>query len=376
MEKRLIAIMFILCSLVFFNNLKANEALAKPIYIHLYSHVIGQEYLSFLNDYSQYQLKFIINSCNDDFCNEKWFIFNRKIIEENDFLGLIRNDSRVSSARFNNGLSEPNWRPRTISLKLANDSEEADLINKYSEYKLRGSIPNHGDDRKEFTFDDTSIYSGCFLDLLKYDIKVSAADIVYGWRFGYIAFRTKDWVIDEIMEIFLKDYSHYDMSIISQTPSIYGYDWVISIDPILHDEFYLLKELLNDERVSYATFDFLDTQLICFGPVASNYDETWVSLNSVSVTPNPALNDNVTFAISSPSGNLDKRDIGNSEIVIYNVRGQKIMKSKDFIHENDKMTFIWDRKNIYGQTVSSGFYLYRIIHSNEMIYTGKILILK
>jgi hypothetical protein len=108
------------------------------------------------------------------------------------------------------------------------------------------------------------------------------------------------------------------------------------------------------------------------GTSESDSEHILVRVTSHSAYPNPVKNAFVTFSVSQ--GSHRSKDAQFS-ISVYNVKGQRIMHSRDFMSRDDVNTFTWDRKNYYGQYVPSGIYFYQINVGYER-YAGKLLVLQ
>ena len=91
----------------------------------------------------------------------------------------------------------------------------------------------------------------------------------------------------------------------------------------------------------------------------------------VNVFPNPVRNSEVSFKVASQS----KAGNDELEISIFNVRGQRVKRSKDFSVKNGESVFTWNRRNEKGQEVASGVYFYRITAGND-VQTGRFLIIR
>ena len=71
-------------------------------------------------------------------------------------------------------------------------------------------------------------------------------------------------------------------------------------------------------------------------------------------SPNP-FNPSTTIKYQVPEGEAAK-----VRIVVYNVRGQKIITLVDELKESGDYTVNWNGTNTSGQRVSSGVYFYRM----------------
>ncbi|MDX9978304.1 MAG: T9SS type A sorting domain-containing protein [Candidatus Cloacimonadales bacterium] len=85
------------------------------------------------------------------------------------------------------------------------------------------------------------------------------------------------------------------------------------------------------------------------------------------VYPNPIHGGDVNFK-TSLTGN-------DTEICIYNIKGQLVKTSKLLQTKDNESVFTWDKKNNQNQGVASGVYFYKI-QNDASVKTGKFLIIK
>jgi hypothetical protein len=85
------------------------------------------------------------------------------------------------------------------------------------------------------------------------------------------------------------------------------------------------------------------------------------------VYPNPVNGGDVNFK-TALSGN-------DTEISIYNIKGQLVKTSKAFQTKDNESIFTWDKRNNQNQSVASGVYFYKI-KTDDKVKTGKFLIMK
>ncbi|MCK9329321.1 MAG: T9SS type A sorting domain-containing protein [Candidatus Cloacimonetes bacterium] len=85
------------------------------------------------------------------------------------------------------------------------------------------------------------------------------------------------------------------------------------------------------------------------------------------VYPNPVNGGDVNFKTSI----ADK----DTEISIYNIKGQLVKTSKAFQTKDNESIFTWDKRNNQNQSVASGVYFYKI-KTDDKVKTGKFLIMK
>jgi hypothetical protein len=360
-----------------------SEGLAMPINIHLYEHVIGHQYNTFIADYSQYQVRLIVDCFGCfDWCRNGWFIFNCSTIDKDEFLIKIQADNRVGFATYSLLLDLDNWRVRTLAVSFRDESDLPDFLKDYSEHSLRGSIFGGSRflDRHIFTFDDTVIYTSDIINMVSSDSRVLNVDVDYGWYPGFISLGLEGWVVGEYLETFIENYLHYEIKMVSysQNPDVSW--WFIYFNYVKHDEFVLLNELNNDERVRSASFSYVERIPICYGPITvSDSDQvSEIPPLSIFVYPNPAGSGDVVFKISSHKEHSSDDRISlnpSHEINIYNIRGQMIKRSNDFQNMNSEIVFVWNQKDKNNNIVPSGVYLYRIDSNGEAVI-GRLLVLK
>ncbi len=83
--------------------------------------------------------------------------------------------------------------------------------------------------------------------------------------------------------------------------------------------------------------------------------------------PNPFNPEtNISFSLSESS---------NAELIIYNVKGQKVVKLVDKFLNDGKHTFTWSGKDSSNNDVSTGVYFYRL-RANGRTASGKMLLMK
>ena len=369
-----IKLIVIICFLILFClSLSANEGIARQIEIHFtdlrYTNTY-EEINAFISDYSQYQLRIIVwYATYGDVPYRAYFIFNQSLISLDDFLEILLMDERVSEVRL-----YPEWPlPRQFVIHLDDIVNEQDFIDSYSEYGLRGSWSlhrhhyYHWDLEREgnlFLFNDTTIYSGNLLDIIRSDKRVIRADIVLGITDGAVVFSLNSTA--DFTE-FSEDYYFLDI--------YQNFSWFRGrFNFYLYEDFSVLNLLLTDSRVDYALFiefGFAHSHFFLAPkePPVSISDENTLPIINVSAYPNPVSNENVSFKINSEVVNHFKTN-QFLEINIFNIRGQKI-----FSHTFIENSFTWNRKDMNNNEVASGIYFYRI-YTDNMTTSGKFLILK
>ncbi|MCD4829353.1 MAG: T9SS type A sorting domain-containing protein [Candidatus Cloacimonetes bacterium] len=83
--------------------------------------------------------------------------------------------------------------------------------------------------------------------------------------------------------------------------------------------------------------------------------------------PNP-FNPTTTISFDLPAGN-----VGDAEIVIYNLRGQII---REYPVANNQSSIVWDGTDESNQPVGSGIYFYQITAGKDFSQTRKMLLMK
>ena len=91
-------------------------------------------------------------------------------------------------------------------------------------------------------------------------------------------------------------------------------------------------------------------------------------LTELIIYPNP-FNPDTTIRLINPEQKPD-------ELVIYNIKGQKIRGTKDLEEDNNSYYYIWDGRNDYDKTVASGVYFVIIRAEGKLLESGKMLLLK
>ncbi|MDD4156877.1 MAG: T9SS type A sorting domain-containing protein [Candidatus Cloacimonetes bacterium] len=115
-------------------------------------------------------------------------------------------------------------------------------------------------------------------------------------------------------------------------------------------------------QFSYSGIDIYDIEYT----VASS-DQVVEYERETYVYPNPVNGGDVNFKTSI----VDK----DTEISIYNIKGQLVKTSKAFQTKDNESIFTWDKRNNQNQNVASGVYFYKI-KTDSQIKTGKFLIMK
>ena len=369
--KKILKIIAILSFMILWANisLEAQSPIAKIIILDLNDincSSSSQEWTEFLSDYSQYGLKLMFWRQSKIFCprNTGHFVFDSTTINDVDIMDIMENDYRIENASI-----QPH-RARQLVIKLIDNAYEQDVLGDYWEYGFNGSgmvpggIPELGAGHGFYCVDDTMIYSGAFLDLLRTDRRIEFAYLVRIWEDGKIDLQIESWVNDEIKTAFMNDYGFIDF--MNHNYSFYDMTACFDVDAI--DEFHVLNMFHSDPRVADAhltRYMYPAMWYYCYHEplFVSNVDEIIGPLNKVSVYPNPAKNGgNITFKAHHIKQ--------NSDINIFNIKGQRIKKST-FSED----TFIWNGLDENETQVKSGIYLYQIKADND-VQTGKILILK
>ena len=150
------------------------------------------------------------------------------------------------------------------------------------------------------------------------------------------------------------------------TENGWNFDNIWNIDPAINDGYPFLKKTNANE------YDL--------------GDKIYQLARSI-VYPNPVMVEEVTFKLYLSVGNVffqPSKNMTETEISIYNIRGQLIKKSFDFQIKDGEHSFVWNKKDMNDREVASGVYFYRINSPqlnrldsiNAFTQTGKFLILK
>ncbi|MCD4819906.1 MAG: T9SS type A sorting domain-containing protein [Candidatus Cloacimonetes bacterium] len=87
--------------------------------------------------------------------------------------------------------------------------------------------------------------------------------------------------------------------------------------------------------------------------------------------PNP-FNPETTISFS-----LNSESVENTELIIFNIKGQKVKTFSNLqINKSPNQQIIWDGTDYSDKPVSSGIYLYKLVHGNKVLATNKMLLLK
>ncbi len=104
-----------------------------------------------------------------------------------------------------------------------------------------------------------------------------------------------------------------------------------------------------------------------WNPSLANTDHTEIFTPDLNCYPNP-FNPTTTISWSMP-------DKGIAEISVYNIKGQKVKTLTNQAYANGKHQLIWNGKNEYQQSVSSGIYFIRLEHNGKN-QTKKVILMK
>ena len=367
--KKLILIALVIsCSM----SLLAQDGIGKTISIkftELNQQSSYEEVQEFLSNYSQYQMKIMYwEGFWGETIHLAVFMFNTQLIDEESLIDLLMNDNLVEEVN-RDGYWTP-FCPRQFIIRLSNETDELEFINYYSEYGFAGSINSNtnwfGEDNlKLYSFNDTVIYPGTFWDILKADERVEFVHPLKTWVSGTYLLDLRE--PDDIHSL-IEEYPHLDFS-----DHWNGLVWQASVCFIEYDEFEILRQLNNDDRVLRSDFVnglpgiminwFLPQQ----PPVSDKSEYAIKPIFTVSTYPNPVWKSNVTIKIN----NSDiKRPNLLPVVKIFNIKGQ-LLKSSTMVNE----AYVWDRKDTNGRDVSSGIYFIKVT-DNDISQTKKIIITK
>ena len=106
------------------------------------------------------------------------------------------------------------------------------------------------------------------------------------------------------------------------------------------------------------------------GIVEINEDEVISPRISIQIYPNP-FNPETTISFS-----LNTENIENTEINIYNVKGQKVKQLVSDQLSAGQHKAVWNGKDMNGKSVSTGIYLFELRSDGKVQKTKKGLLLK
>jgi hypothetical protein len=356
-------------------SLVAQDGIGRTIsirFVDLNEHSSSDDVYDFLWDYSQYQLKILYwEGLLGEVLHLAYFIYNSLLVDTNELLDILHRDNRVAEVVALHLTSR--FRPRQFVIRLFDNEAEQEFISHYSGYGLSGSIYAWRNllvdcNFKLFSYNDTTIYAGDFLDILRDDSRVEDAYIIESWVDGaYIVNLSGNNDIQTLM----KDYPHLEF-----TYMWVGF-WKASMCFIEHDEFAVLSQLKDDARIVHAFFEQGPYLVNLYRvkpqppPGASEHDIVAKRLHRITAYPNPVFSSDVKFRINSENPGARLNSPGSVPIVkIYNIRGQLIRSST-----MDSDVFVWDKRDMYNREVSSGVYFVRV--STEMNFQAiKVILVK
>ena len=114
----------------------------------------------------------------------------------------------------------------------------------------------------------------------------------------------------------------------------------------------------------------VDSMFVYFNNGISNTEDNQLPVTNYQLTnyPNP-FNPETTIQFTA-------EDAESAEIIIYNIKGQKIKTLYSGIAEEGKHTIIWDGTNSNNQPVSTGIYFYKLRIDGKDIASQKMILLK
>jgi len=146
---------------------------------------------------------------------------------------------------------------------------------------------------------------------------------------------------------------------------------------IINDQIIEIGSLEIDGAVSVTYFYPEHNKVVLYKPsgfyiysfdyTVSSSDQVVEYERDTYVYPNPVNGGDVNFK-TALSGN-------DTEISIYNIKGQLVKTSKAFQTKDNESIFTWDKRNNQNQSVASGVYFYKI-KTDDKVKTGKFLIMK
>ncbi len=162
-----------------------------------------------------------------------------------------------------------------------------------------------------------------------------------------------------------------------------GDDWM-TVDP----EFGELEE--NETDIIEVTFDTTDlTEGLYQSEIVISYNSSEVIIPVSLTVSNTDINENTISAVTKLIGNypnpfnpsttisfsLNTENTENTELVIYNLKGQKVKKFEISNLKLGMNEIVWDGDNDSGKTVSSGIYYYKLQTGNYS-QTKKMILMK
>ncbi|MCL2063972.1 MAG: T9SS type A sorting domain-containing protein [Candidatus Cloacimonetes bacterium] len=333
----------------------------------------------FLSDYDMYLSNERYYQC----CNLWWFLFRGDLVDREYLAQTLSNDSRVAWVKLENPQPFPSgdfrlFNPRYIGIifhESASEKNIKDFVEKYSDYGFRGWdwwFCDYKNFDMFFKFNDKQIFAGDFMDILRNDEIVEFVDFYYGWVSGAFPISFQNGVNENAaIEYLLDKYSQYniEIKIESATPWL---KWAVYFDHYVVDEFYLLEKLNQEKNVGG---HFQEIYRLLCGDESLNINDNIISpITSTLVYPNPVQNKDANFLLFNYD-NQSKFYESQTTISIFNVRGQLVKRSNDFLTKNSYKEFVWDRKDENNRFVPSGVYFFQIKNDLET-HTGRFMILK
>jgi len=137
----------------------------------------------------------------------------------------------------------------------------------------------------------------------------------------------------------------------------------------LYSQTYYLNVWSNGTPTSIAVNDIRKISFLNVSDTIKNGGQTTIiqAFRLLQNYPNP-FNPSTTIEYQIP-------EEGRVEITIFSLNGQLLKKFENTHASAGDYKVIWDGKDAGGQTVASGFYIYRVSYSNSII-TKKMLFLK
>jgi len=141
------------------------------------------------------------------------------------------------------------------------------------------------------------------------------------------------------------------------------------------DNYYYFKVTARDASLNTT----IDSMLVSFSNgVNANNDQLQTTNYQLTNYPNP-FNPSTTISFA-----INTEDIEDTELIIYNLKGQKVKNLSSSLYHSEpvegrgenKYSVSWNGNNDYNQPVSSGIYFYKLSVDGKDIKSKKMVLLK
>ncbi|MCK4311186.1 MAG: T9SS type A sorting domain-containing protein, partial [Candidatus Cloacimonetes bacterium] len=175
---------------------------------------------------------------------------------------------------------------------------------------------------------------------------------------------------DGVLNFFMTDYTNY--VIYENSNPFDGFnvfseatDGFVSFDIPSEIDWYAFFD--NGNNLNNPQHLTTSISLYLYSPIG--VDEPEIQPGSISLLQNYPNPFNPTTTIKFTTEDTEK----NTEIIIYNIKGQKIRQYSIF---NNQSSIVWDGTDDTGKSVSSGIYLYQLKAGDKSSQTRKMLLVK